>query len=130
MTKKEITALVDPLINFRPWVKSNYGYQVGAGLWNHSLQYSLILNIIQHYLRAAHNTHVNPYPISGDTIKYFVSIMRIDENNTLSYKWLQDPEHAEVFNRMGLAANLICEDHTHALEEGIKEAINLISSTT
>ena len=62
MTKKDkLTDELERVIGFTAWVKKNYGYTVGGGLWNHSLKFHLILAIAQKWLRDEKEIQVHAY---------------------------------------------------------------------
>lgn len=47
--ERKINFTSDPKKPFYKWVKENYGYTVGTGIWEHTLEYGLKLEILKRY---------------------------------------------------------------------------------
>jgi len=59
----------DRIINFTSWVKKHYGYSVGKGIWEHSLQYELKMAILQKWFREEHNIDIDIKKLDSDELK-------------------------------------------------------------
>ena len=108
--KEQLTDELERLIGFTAWVKKNYGYSVGGGLWKHSLQYELILAILQKWLREEHNMII--LITVSDHPKGKVFSFEINENYSRIVRSFNEGDWKETYEE--------------ALEKGLYEALKLI----
>ncbi len=103
--KEQLTDELTRLIGFTDWVKKNYGYSVGGGLWKHSLQYDLILTILQKWLREEKGIIVLP------------------EDECHPEIWVFNIKNEDINNHYAMEA---FKTYELALERGLYKALKLI----
>ena len=101
--------------DFAVWVKKNYGYNINGGLFSHSLQYSLKLEILKKFAIEVRKIYIiiEPYKNKNSELGWNVSWCGLKTFND-TYK-----------SFMPTIMYVDCDSPEDALEKGLLNALKL-----